>query len=76
MCWADKLGVLWAFLVVLFVLILAPDRGVASAALVSGEGLKLLAIVILPVWVFFRLIDWLTGGPARRRGYVRARVIR
>jgi len=72
MCWADKLGVLWAFVVVGFLLAMAGDK----SAIVTWPVIHDLLIVIVPVWVFFRLVDWLTGGPARRRGYVKARVIR
>jgi hypothetical protein len=29
----------------------------------------------LPLWLFMRLVDWTAGGPARRRGRIKARVL-
>lgn len=78
MCWADRVGVLWAFVVFAFFFIMAggnPDPG-ARALLFTAPVLGDLAIIILPVWVFFRLIDWVSGGPSRRRGQFRGRVVR
>lgn len=70
-CWADKLGVLWAFVVCVFLLAMAEDK----SAILTWPVIHDLLIVIVPVWLFLRLIDWLIGGPARRHGAIRARVI-
>lgn len=63
MCWADKLGVLWAFVVYVFFLGLAEDKAGLFSLSVTGE----ILLLILPVWIFFRLVDWVLDGPNRRR---------
>jgi hypothetical protein len=77
MCWADKI-----------VLVLTLFIGIAATVIWSGSsdpdwprqmvvdcyvplGLK----VFLPLWIFLRAIDWMTGGPSRRRGWIRVRSI-
>lgn len=72
MCWADKAGLLWAFVVYAFFFIIAGHRELLFTLGVTRD----LAILILPVWIFLRGIDWILGGPARRRGQFKARVIR
>lgn len=71
MCWADKLGVLWAFVVYLFFIVIAQDR---AGLFTPGPTLDLL-FIIAPVWIFFRLIDWIAGGPARRKGVITVRPV-
>lgn len=67
MCWADYLGILWAFVVYFGIYALSFDKGAAVDLFASGEGVKLLLIVIAPVWIILRLLDAAAGGPARRK---------
>ena len=75
MCWADKIGVTWAFLVYFALFALSNDKGAAVTWFFSFDGLKLLLIVIAPIWLILRLIDWIGGGPQRRRGAIKARLV-
>jgi hypothetical protein len=69
-CWADRLAVLWAFVVVLvtgvclFELHLDPRNAagdmIPSFVLIDG-------LLVAVVWIFLRLLDWVLGGPERRR---------
>lgn len=77
MCWADKLGVLWAGIAyfVLFMLGGAnPDP--TTPSILSWGITQSMLIIILPVWLLARGVDWIMGGPSQRRGSVSARVIR
>lgn len=71
-CWADKLAILWAFVVMLAVVWVASP---SYAAFHSAHSLFTIArgllILVGPVWIFLRLVDWLIGGPRRRRDEIR-----
>lgn len=72
-CWADRLGIAWAVLVLaIFGLMGAFDGSVDAAHNLRQIGL----VFILPVWGFARLIDFVGGGPAKRRGQFRINVHR
>lgn len=77
-CWADKLGTVWACVVVGIVLALQ-ERGGFLKSIDTESGLaqwfRLFALVVLPVWVILRLMDWVAGGPAKRKGLVRAQIL-
>lgn len=68
MAWCDKLGLVWTFLVVVF-LVVTPasyNNTATSADVVSWWVFVLGWFAILP-WAFFRLVDLVTSGPARRK---------
>ena len=72
MCWADKLGVLWGLIVVLFFVAIAEHK----AGLFTPVPFAEMMVFVIPVWIVLRIIDWIAGGPERRHGQIRARVIR
>ena len=75
MIWADRIAIVWALVVALCVLLAsAPHYEAGFAALVT-EGWRIALITVAPVWLLLRALDWMTGGPYRRRGAVRARII-
>lgn len=76
MCWADRLFILIVFLILaLYTLIYSGsgEKDWFGAELTAFAPLFLR--VLLPVWIFMRLLDWLTGGPRRRRGVIVVRPI-
>lgn len=78
MIWADKIAAVWAALILLTFFAMWASAGDAAGffvAVLSVGTLKVLAVFVLPAWVALRLIDFATGGPARRRGVVRARIV-
>ena len=86
MIFADKLA-LWlsaALLIVLWSLhslgTPAEDTPIVSTLNVIGMLISIWWIIasktILPLWILLRILDAVTGGPARRRGRVRATILR
>lgn len=77
LCWADKIPL--ALFVVATVILLAlgmtsdPGRPEWFAAFFAIEATIFLKVA-LPVWIVLRLIDFLTGGPARRAAKWRSTV--
>lgn len=85
MIWADKIVAGVAGLVVLALLFVhnvgtpgaeypVPSTGEVFSAFIEIIGI-VAAKVLLPLWLFLRLIDFLCGGPARRRGRVIGHVL-
>jgi hypothetical protein len=70
MIWADKLFLVLAFLIVGFILVIG---GHFETMTVGGWGNFALKI-LLPIWVVLRGLDWIAGGPARRRAERRHKV--
>jgi hypothetical protein len=70
MAWCDKLAVIWfAFLFLLA--LLHSGLPIAIAHLFDPTTW---AVVLVP-WLFLRAIDWITGGPNRRRGRIHAHIV-
>jgi hypothetical protein len=78
MIWADKLALALLALVALILLVLGMGARTPSTewwgAFFSIMGFLALHYA-LPFWIFLRVVDVLTGGPWRRRGRVRARIV-
>ena len=65
MCWADRAGIA-ATVVILFVMNVMANH-------FSPEFLLEIALrLCLPIWVGLRIVDWATGGPARRAHRLRS----
>jgi len=62
MIWADRVGIAWAVIFYGFFGVLLGGFATADANDLIISGAK----VVLPVWVLCRLIDFVSGGPARR----------
>ena len=60
-CWADRVAAIWA-VVVLGVLYMLHAPGVAPSA--WGD---VVLTLIVPLWIFLRLLDLIMGGPRRRK---------
>lgn len=75
MCWADKIGAVWAFIAYAGLLLISNDKGAALAFFVSGEGLKYALIVAFSPWIFLRFVDLILGGPQRRKGWIKVQAI-
>lgn len=70
MIWADRIGLgLWAIWMVL-------GAVVVSQGLINGANLQASAIatvffmpatLAIPVWLILRIVDFMLGGPGRRR---------
>lgn len=82
MIWADRAAIVWfIFLMgglwVLFTFGYGP--GGLFRYLIDpnnfGPWITFFGSVVVAPWLFLRLLDWATGGPARRRGKVRATII-
>jgi hypothetical protein len=74
MIWADRLALAWA-VIVYGLLALAGAFGDYPDVHPGHNAVQALYFV-LPVWAVLRLIDFITGGPARRRGQFRVSVQR
>ncbi len=72
LCWADRVGVAWAAIILAWF----AYTGVLTGAVAASSALRGLAIFILPIWLGARLVDFIIGGPARRRGQFRVSVQR
>lgn len=75
LCWADKIGLTLAFLAYAGLFLISNDKGAALAFFFSGAGLRFLALCLSP-WLVLRAIDFVAGGPQRRRGWIKVRAIR
>jgi hypothetical protein len=67
MAWCDWLAAIWAFVAIFAFMTITGWGADGGAFLGSGDGAKMLLILIVPVWVIARMIDAMVGGPARRR---------
>jgi hypothetical protein len=74
MAWCDKLAVgLVAIIVTFFVMASFLNGGInhvgpAWFGALFDIALRVVFVVGLPTWIVLRVIDWITGGPNRRRG--------
>jgi len=74
-CWADRATALIFLLVAAILGFLDLTGGHSWSAWI--EILWFLSTrYLLPLWLFLRLVDLVFGGPGRRRGQVRATLIR
>lgn len=63
MIWADRIALLWAGLVVATLWWATNDNTIGLIQdLVSFEGFRGLAILVMPVWLFLRLLHFVFGG--------------
>ena len=65
LCWADRVAMIWAVIVVGGIMLLQGGEGVSQTALPAYG--QLLTNIVFPVWIFLRLIDLITAGPSRRK---------
>lgn len=69
MCWADRLAIFWAMLLIVAILILQPPGGFAISIspenIIDSWGALLGKLVLIP-WLVLRVIDLLLGGPRAR----------
>jgi hypothetical protein len=72
MAWCDAIAALWAFLIVFAYMTVSGWHPGAADFFVSGDGGKLLFILVTPLWAILRTLDFIGGGPARRRRGSRA----
>jgi hypothetical protein len=63
MAWCDWLAAIWAFVVCGSMSLAVTPDGWTDAPVV-----RLMLILIVPVWVILRMVDAMVGGPGRRRG--------
>ncbi len=81
MIWADRIGIIWAIVVVGITLLVINlpigmgDFGDLDHTL-NFPWDKLGMFFVLPVWGFFRAIDFVANGPTHRRGRVKATILR
>lgn len=70
MIWADKLAIAWAGFITLcvaFLWLTAGDPIGLVGALTNPEFFGLLAKLVLPPWMFLRLLAWLFSSHGTRR---------
>lgn len=73
MAWCDKIA-LGLFGIIMAVFLLGSLMS-GGASRIGPEWFEAflnigwhMALVTLPVWIVLRILDWMIGGPARRRG--------
>jgi hypothetical protein len=66
MCWADRLALLWALLVLAILTLMwaAPHQSILD---MPAAGWGDFAKTVLVPWGFLRAADLISGGPMRRR---------
>jgi len=70
MIWADRVAVVWAGIVLAAILWISDSADKFDHAMLGTTfGIELMLKTVLPVWLILRAIDWVTGGPKRRRTY-------
>ena len=73
LAWCDKIALIWAILLILFISFLQGPGGFEHSLrpenIGGGWGMLMWKLVAIP-WIALRAIDLLTGGPARRRGVI------
>lgn len=65
LCWADRIAMVWAVIVVGGIMLLQGGDGVSQTAMPAYG--QLLTNIVFPVWIFLRLLDLITAGPRRRK---------
>jgi hypothetical protein len=65
LCWADRVAMIWAVIVVGGIMLLQGGEGVGQTALAAYG--QLLTNIVFPVWIFLRFIDLITAGSSRRK---------
>lgn len=74
LCWADRAAVGWAILVFgALAFVGAFGDEVPSPA---SNAWHAFLVFVLPPWVVLRVVDFVIGGPAKRRGQFRVSVER
>lgn len=70
MIWADRVAVVWAGVVFAALLWISESADKFDHwMLETNDGIRAVLVLILPVWLLLRSLDWVAGGPGRRRGY-------
>lgn len=63
LCWADKLAVMWAgFLIFFWSIMWLPDLSGYLAMVLSPDGIRAIAFLVVPPWLLLRGIRWTFGG--------------
>ncbi len=65
LCWADRIAMIWAVIVVGGIMLLQGGSGVSQTGLPAYG--QLLTNIVFPLWLFLRLIDLIAAGPTRRK---------
>lgn len=68
--WADKIAIVWGGVVFVVILWMANNAAAFDDAMLHSDlAFQLVLKLVLPVWLLLRGLDWIAGGPRRRRGY-------
>jgi hypothetical protein len=77
LCWADKIVLVPCLMWLIVIFMLGYDPNYSHSP--NNDPLNTLeftAFIFGPVWLFARMIDLMIGGPGRRRGQIRAHLVR